>query len=696
MIINIIFALFLIALLLSALRKEKKKSKYNQWSATLTENTICEERIRKALKETIKNDLKSSYENNGYYELSEDFVSKFDTVITSKYAYAYNIITTYENLKNNGKLLKIINVLVQKCIIELKSIHKKTLYSFTDDQIREVFASEVLDSVFSENNKIPGLSLMYVEQNNYKETPKSYQKIIKEYAQDELKATIPLENKSDADDLKEIIDSYILEQNEIINSDDYSLEEAIINAKDIFNNADEILDCTEGLPTVNIPMNIVPTGYELTDYFPIFKPAKFLNSDNSNYDYMLNEWLHTLKYDKYISNLKKILNYHIKKTNALIKIKSIINEKYEQGDFNDAIKIYTDKNFSLEHSIKNIVKTFLNNIDFPKYLKFKWNINYDTKSQILLIDIDIPTSDKFPCYKNCKRITKNSKKFEFNLLTSKEIEDIYQNYIYSLVLNIIEIIFSIETPLKETHQAFNHSINSIAINGNVKYIDDSDGIEKESCILSLLTTKKDFSKLNLSNVNYKKCFKYLKGVSSATLSENIAITPIITFNKNDKRFIEGKNILNTLDSSINIAAMDWQDFENLVRDIFEKEFCSEGSEVKITQSSHDGGVDAIVFDPDPIKGGKIVIQAKRYTNVVNVSAVRDLYGTVMNEGANKGILVTTSNFGADSYNFAKDKPITLINGNQLLYLLEKHHVNAKIDIKEAKKILTLQNSNASY
>lgn len=36
----------------------------------------------------------------------------------------------------------------------------------------------------------------------------------------------------------------------------------------------------------------------------------------------------------------------------------------------------------------------------------------------------------------------------------------------------------------------------------------------------------------------------------------------------------------------------------------------------ITQASRDGGVDAIAFDPDPIRGSKIVIQAKRYTNTV--------------------------------------------------------------------------------
>ena len=97
------------------------------------------------------------------------------------------------------------------------------------------------------------------------------------------------------------------------------------------------------------------------------------------------------------------------------------------------------------------------------------------------------------------------------------------------------------------------------------------------------------------------------------------------------------------------------------------------------------GVDAIAFDPDPIRGGKIVIQAKRYTNTVGVAAVRDLYGTVMNEGATKGILVTTSDYGPDAYEFAKDKPLVLMNGANLLYLLEKHGHQAQIDIKQARE-----------
>ena len=77
--------------------------------------------------------------------------------------------------------------------------------------------------------------------------------------------------------------------------------------------------------------------------------------------------------------------------------------------------------------------------------------------------------------------------------------------------------------------------------------------------------------------------------------------------------------------------------------------------------------------------------AKRYANTVGVAAVRDLYGTVMNEGAIKGILVTTADYGPDAYEFAKGKPLTLLNGSNLLHLLEKHGRTARINLLEARQ-----------
>ncbi len=193
--------------------------------------------------------------------------------------------------------------------------------------------------------------------------------------------------------------------------------------------------------------------------------------------------------------------------------------------------------------------------------------------------------------------------------------------------------------------------------------------------------------MNLGSVDPKAWFRSSKGIAAASIANVTPVQPVQMLNKDDDRFIEGYNVVENINEGVNLAAIDWQDFENLIREVFAEEFSSTGGEVKVTQASRDGGVDAVAFDPDPIRGGKIVIQAKRYTNAVGVSAVRDLYGTLMNEGAMKGILVTTSYFGNDAYDFANGKPLQLIDGAQLLGLLERHGHKARINLKEAKAVL---------
>jgi restriction system protein len=54
---------------------------------------------------------------------------------------------------------------------------------------------------------------------------------------------------------------------------------------------------------------------------------------------------------------------------------------------------------------------------------------------------------------------------------------------------------------------------------------------------------------------------------------------------------------------------------------------------------------------------------------------------VHNEGASKGILVTTSGYGKAAYDFANGKPIELISGSNLLYLLKEHaSIEARIEM----------------
>jgi restriction system protein len=113
--------------------------------------------------------------------------------------------------------------------------------------------------------------------------------------------------------------------------------------------------------------------------------------------------------------------------------------------------------------------------------------------------------------------------------------------------------------------------------------------------------------------------------------------------------------------------MDPRKFEELIKDLLVKM----GYEAQLTKASHDGGVDIEAVNPQPIVGGKVVVQCKRFSGTVGASVVRDLYGVVMAVRASKGILITTSDFSSDARSFAEGNQLELINGRQLVDLLRR-------------------------
>jgi len=314
----------------------------------------------------------------------------------------------------------------------------------------------------------------------------------------------------------------------------------------------------------------------------------------------------------------------------------------------------------------------LTNSKYPNNFPKDFDIDYDSKNKILVIEYSLPSIEDLPTLTEVKYLKDEFKEY---YLTEVQTQKMFDSTLYKIALRTIHEIFNSDKA---------NAVDYVSFNGWVSAISKATGRVEDNCILSIQVKKNNFGEIDLNYIDPKTCFKNFKGIGSSKLFGLIPVQPILRINKMDKRFTDHYDVADEIDSSTNLASMDWEDFEHLIREIFASEFSSNGGEVKVTRASRDGGVDAIAFDPDPIRGGKIVIQAKRYTNTVGVSSVRDLYGTVMNEGATKGILVTTADYGSDSYEFAKGKPLTLLNGSELLYLLQKHGHKARIDIKEAK------------
>lgn len=123
--------------------------------------------------------------------------------------------------------------------------------------------------------------------------------------------------------------------------------------------------------------------------------------------------------------------------------------------------------------------------------------------------------------------------------------------------------------------------------------------------------------------------------------------------------------------SNDINSLSGIEFENICKNLIE----NMGFSVETTKASGDGGIDLIAYNHEPVLSGKYIIQCKRYSGSIGEPIIRDLYGVITSERANKGILMTTGYFTKSAIAFAEDKPIELIDGEQLDALLKRHGVS---------------------
>jgi len=373
---------------------------------------------------------------------------------------------------------------------------------------------------------------------------------------------------------------------------------------------------------------------------------------------------------------KNKFELEVEERREIIKKADILKDEIERKwdsfiiEKNNALRYLRDLSDSTsELDVANFLKIVNLKHELPVQLRSETVFQLFKESQTLVIQF------KFPDLTN-KKIIIGFLKFDKSRLASEtQRKKIIKQCLYSMMIRLgyLVSVFNIH-----------YLYRSVVINAEQDWFDPATGQERNGVIATLQAPTEYLQSLNLAQLDPEACFKHLKGIAVPSYDNINPVRPIFELNKEDKRFVQSKNV--SIEDEANLAAMPWEDFEHLVAQIFEWEFAKSGVEIRVTRASRDRGVDAILFDPDPLRGGKYVLQAKRYTRTVDVSAVRDLYGTVMNEGANRGILITTSSYGSDSYEFAKDKPISLVDGPNLLLMLQKHGKRFKIDLEEARRL----------
>lgn len=307
---------------------------------------------------------------------------------------------------------------------------------------------------------------------------------------------------------------------------------------------------------------------------------------------------------------------------------------------------------------------------YPEGFAQTSRIEFQPESKQLVVAYDLPEYDQVvPAIKSVKYV-KASDSFTESARPESQRRTMYADAVAQTTLRSLHEIFASDIA---------GHVDTVVFNGYVASIDRGTGKPIRPCIITVRTTREVFLDIDLEHVDPLVCLRSLNASVSKSAAELAPVRPVLELNMTDPRFIKEDDVLSTLDQRPNLMDLTPGEFESLITNLFQ----TMGLETRQTQASRDGGVDCVAFDPRPIFGGKVVIQAKRYKNTVGVSAVRDLFGTMQNEGASKGILVATSGYGKAAFEFASGKPIELLAGSNLLYLLKEHaNIDAKIVMPE--------------
>ncbi|MGP4111552.1 restriction endonuclease [Streptomyces sp. 4N509B] len=296
--------------------------------------------------------------------------------------------------------------------------------------------------------------------------------------------------------------------------------------------------------------------------------------------------------------------------------------------------------------------------DFPHRVEAA----FDPDDRQLVLDWELPAYAVVPENRAVRYVASSDEERE-TARPATQRRALYRSTLAQCVLLVLRELFAADAAgAAGAARGADGALRSVVVNGFVDDHDPATGRRTQTVLATVTAPRTAFEELDLTRVDPVECLVGGLGGRLSTRPDQLAaVTP-------GRRPADvGRGVVSLGDDDPDLLEMDPVAFEDLVAELFR----ARGMQAVTTQRSNDGGVDVAAFDPDPIRGGRIIVQVKRYRNTVPPSAVRDLYGTVQDAGANKGILVTTSGFGPGSETFANGKPLTLINGGQLVALLHE-------------------------
>lgn len=147
-------------------------------------------------------------------------------------------------------------------------------------------------------------------------------------------------------------------------------------------------------------------------------------------------------------------------------------------------------------------------------------------------------------------------------------------------------------------------------------------------------------------------------LESASILTAILISFIVLWRAQRRKKLAARTV-----TAEDLYALSPDAFERYVADLFRKK----GYQVALRGRSGDRGVD---LELERSGNRRAIVQCKRYRNAIGPDIVRELFGTMIHERVHHAFLVTTADISPAARDWARNKPMTLIDGLTLVQIAE--------------------------
>ena len=306
---------------------------------------------------------------------------------------------------------------------------------------------------------------------------------------------------------------------------------------------------------------------------------------------------------------------------------------------------------------------------YPDGFPQRFRLAYVPESHQLVVEYELPGYNRVPPVAAYAYV-RSGDKVTNKARPVRERHQLYKSVVAQVTVRTIHELFEAD------RQSL---VETIVFNGHVETTNAATGKSERPCLVTLRTTRETFLDRDFARLDAEACLLDLSASLSKSPAELVPVRPVLEFNMVDPRFVEEADVLSELDQRPNLMELKPGEFESLITNLFTKM----GLETRMTQASRDGGVDCVALT---IARSSVARSSSR------PSATRTPFpsapcGTCSAPSTTKAppraSWSTTSGYGKASFDFANDKPLELLSGTNLIYLLKEHAgVDAKIEPPE--------------